>query len=1645
MAGKTYNAGTIFLQVVPVFGDTMNAIKRQAKDLDKALTEEADKAAKTAGKKAGETLGLEMGKAAKEGGKKAAKDYLGEFQETLRSGIEKTSKELKPIKIRVERNELRKDFAEIKKELADLEKAKIGVDLDAATALARLKAVQAALASLKDSAKNIEVRTNLDEAQKGVNAFVKRIETANPEIRVDVDTKAAERQMGAFEKRLKRTLTSAAAALGDSLDGEIARVKRRLDRLNGVEIGVHMTADEALKELDELDRALLDLQMRGDVGVDVDVNATAARAELAALRRAINETDRDDINVRADADVASAVAKLGLLGAVLGSTAANMRGTGSATENAANSFRSFNWRVLAAAALIPPLIPMIGALGGALIALAPAAVAAGGALGTMLLGFSGIGEAVTALSDANKNAAKDTQATAKKMRSAAEGVADAQRSLARAREDAAERNADAARNTARAEESASRQIRDALERQRDAERNLADAQRDARQAQQDLTEARREARAEMEQLGDRAKQNALDERQAVIDLFNAQVEYNAAMEDGAATNLDREQASINLEQARLSLKEIRDEEKEIAKERKKGVAGSDLVQSAQERVAAALERQRDAQRAVGDAAAAVNQARIDGAEMVADAVRAQQRAEEDGIESISDAQRGLRRAQQDYRDALVETQVIGTESMQKLEEAMGKLSPAGRRFARFLFSLRDEFYALRAAAQEGMLPGVQEGIETLVGHYGPRLQRFIGLMATTLGDMFVRMAEMLTSPAWDRFFSTMAEIAPLLVETFGAAFGNFATFLAELLVIAAPFAVQLAEGLKEMTAAWLEWIQSDDGKNTMRSFLEYAFEVGPKVMKFIGALGKGLIAIAVALAPWGEAMMTLLTGLFNFIADLDPKILGAILSAALGMAIAFQLAVGAVAILLGGLAVFAFPISKFIFLIGLAITAIVILYTQSETFRDIVNGVFEAIGEVLTWVWEGIILPIFEGIRDGFTTLAKDVQGAYDDELEPVFTALGGIVRWVWDKVLRPVFGFIGRHWDTLAKGIRWTWRNILWPVIDLLGTAILKGLWYGIIKPTFNLIRGAFEILGAGMKLVWKNVIAPVLNALGFAVSDDLVQAFKDAMGGIRKLWNGLVEIIGRPLRFVIQTILNNGLIAGFNKIAKFVGSDTMSKIPVPKWSLASMGNTGAQPNLNPGRSGVFAATGAVLPGWTPGRDVHHFVSPTGGQLHLSGGEAVMRPEWTKAMGPGYVHYMNRIARMEGVDGIRKRLSGQAYARGGITPAPGSWNRHTSGYPWATWAGDINVPGDSDYGNPVRAYKAGVVAAVQALTGSYGKHIRVNHPDGSQTLYAHLSSMFVRPGQKIDAGQMLGRVGSTGNSSGPHLHFEIKNGHFPVGMEDGSGSGMPGWLEKIIGTPVKWFGSLVEKGIDKAVDLFGGSPLLDLAAGVGKKLVGGLVDKVLSFFAGGNSDPDSLGIEGDIPNNAVRQTVQAMAKQYGWGRGDQWEALAEIISRESSWDPNAANPSSSARGLFQKMTSLHGALEGTVEGQTRWGLDYIRRAYGNPMNALMHHNKHGWYADGGIVGDQAASTGLADNGTMMYDSGGYLPPGLTTVVNLTGKPEPVFTAEQFEAMENGGGGGLTYAPTFNGSDLTAADVADDLEFSFRKLRREGKYAKAGT
>ena len=81
--------------------------------------------------------------------------------------------------------------------------------------------------------------------------------------------------------------------------------------------------------------------------------------------------------------------------------------------------------------------------------------------------------------------------------------------------------------------------------------------------------------------------------------------------------------------------------------------------------------------------------------------------------------------------------------------------------------------------------------------------------------------------------------------------------------------------------------------------------------------------------------------------------------------------------------------------------------------------------------------------------------------------------------------------------------------------------------------------------------------------------------------------------------------------------------------------------------------------------------------------------------------------------------------------------------------------------GTPVYAARAGV-ATVETPSWA-GNLIRIDHLDGTESWYAHLSAVKVTSGQPVTAGQLVGAVGSEGNSTGPHLHFEIRDGGVPV------------------------------------------------------------------------------------------------------------------------------------------------------------------------------------------------------------------------------------------------------------------------------------------
>ena len=92
-------------------------------------------------------------------------------------------------------------------------------------------------------------------------------------------------------------------------------------------------------------------------------------------------------------------------------------------------------------------------------------------------------------------------------------------------------------------------------------------------------------------------------------------------------------------------------------------------------------------------------------------------------------------------------------------------------------------------------------------------------------------------------------------------------------------------------------------------------------------------------------------------------------------------------------------------------------------------------------------------------------------------------------------------------------------------------------------------------------------------------------------------------------------------------------------------------------------------------------------------------------------------------------------------------------------WSGHMGVDLATVQGGPIYAADSGTVIYAGAISGGYGIMVMIDHGTGYQTLYAHLSGVAVSCGQAVSQGQVIGYGGSTGNSTGPHLHFEVRYG----------------------------------------------------------------------------------------------------------------------------------------------------------------------------------------------------------------------------------------------------------------------------------------------
>ncbi|MFR9724738.1 M23 family metallopeptidase [Streptomyces sp. MS19] len=150
----------------------------------------------------------------------------------------------------------------------------------------------------------------------------------------------------------------------------------------------------------------------------------------------------------------------------------------------------------------------------------------------------------------------------------------------------------------------------------------------------------------------------------------------------------------------------------------------------------------------------------------------------------------------------------------------------------------------------------------------------------------------------------------------------------------------------------------------------------------------------------------------------------------------------------------------------------------------------------------------------------------------------------------------------------------------------------------------------------------------------------------------------------------------------------------------------------------------------------------------------------------PGLIHPGETLT-LDGISVTTQAAAPAPAEEPAAQPATGSYvapvaGVHGSGYGTAgsLWASGHHTGADFPVGSgtPVAAITDGEVITAGS-GGSYGNQVVIRHADGHYSQYAHLSSISVSVGQSVATGQQIGLSGSTGNSTGPHLHFEVRTG----------------------------------------------------------------------------------------------------------------------------------------------------------------------------------------------------------------------------------------------------------------------------------------------
>ncbi|MEU1761311.1 hypothetical protein [Micromonospora sp. NPDC005652] len=888
-----------------------------------------------------------------------------------------------------------------------------------------------------------------------------------PDLRIDVDSSEAEQRVAALRNRLVHLSDLRVGVDVDTATAQqhIVRLRYELDQVaqdRSLDLSVRVASAEAAAELAMLVQLIERLDGRR-INLNVNANTTGARAQMAALSQSL------EVNI-------------GRLGAL----------------------------IVTISSLGPAVVPVAAAATATIGFLGTAAASAAAGVGVLILAFAGVGEAVKALNDYQENAAKSAvaiSAAQARVASATDSVTSATRSLANTRANAvsaarrsAEAIADAERAVGDARRAAAEAVSSANRRVADTQRGLTRAELDARDAREALTEAYQDALDAYADLDSAVQRNALDQREANLDIKKAKADLDRVLANPRATEEQREQAKITYERQVLQISDLQRRGKELAREQaeanRKGIEGSDQVASARRRLAEADQRVADSQRDLADARAAVVRAHLDGARRVADAearVAEAQRAAADqqrqSAFSIAQAQQSVVAAQRQLQESYKALSVAGGESLDNLRKKMEELSPAGRRFAQFIYGLKPKLDELRATAQENLLPGVQASLENIMP-FLPGFTDYVGRVSKSLGGLFEKTSDLLTNdPTWRRFFGYIDENTVPTLDRLWSIGEKVSTGLVGLFNAFTPFDEPVGQGLEDLAAKFERWATTLDQNKGFQSFLAYVREEGPRVAELLKQFGIFTLRFLEAAAPIGEVVVEVFIQLFEWLNMIPTDVLTVLIGAIVGVAAAIGV-LGAITSL---------------FAMGTAALVVVAIGALAAAF--------------------GVLVTQVDWLRDAWLLMTRLTTDAviwlYEHSVKPTFAAIG----WLIENVVGPAFS--------------WLYSHVIKPVWQLIQVAFNTGV--AVAKVAFGVFQIAVKLAGVAFRTLYDlfvkptwDKIKPIFTWLGNLIDDEVKPKWDIGVKALGKIWDWLVDVTKAPIRFVVNTVLNDGLLKAYNFIAK-------------------------------------------------------------------------------------------------------------------------------------------------------------------------------------------------------------------------------------------------------------------------------------------------------------------------------------------------------------------------------------------------------------------------------------------------------------------------------------------------------------------------------